>query len=323
MKKVPSKSCFVIGCTGQDGALMCRSLLKKGFEVVGLTRKINYSSINFKKLDIDEKFKVIPLDLNNHEKYMHLIEKYQPSEIYNLSAQSSVGLSFEKPLETYQSIIDATYNLLEICRKANYLGRIFFAGSSEIYGNVKGKAKINNPKFPISPYALAKISSMNFVKFYREIYKLNCLTGVLFNHESCLRPENFVTQKIITGAIKSLKDQKYKFKVGNIDIIRDWGDAEEYVEVIQIITRAKILKDQIICTGRGTSLREFMNKVFNQLSLRWEEHVEIEPSLFRKSDIKRSVGDPEDCFNDTGWKFSVDTDSLIKKLIKEKINKKF
>ncbi|AIQ98278.1 GDP-mannose 4,6-dehydratase [Prochlorococcus sp. MIT 0801] len=321
MTKVPSKSCFVIGCTGQDGSMMCRSLLKKGFEVVGLTRKINYSSVNFKKLDIRGKFKVITLDLKNHEQYINLIEEYQPSEIYNLSAQSSVGLSFEKPLETYQSIINATYNLLEICRKANYEGRIFFAGSSEIYGNVKGKAKINDPKVPINPYALAKISSMNFVKFYREIYKLNCLTGVLFNHESTLRAESFVTQKIITGAIKSLRDQQYKFKVGNVDIIRDWGDAEEYVEAMQIITRATILKDQIICTGKGTSLREFINKVFSQLALQWEKHVEIEPNLFRKSDIQRSVGNPEDCFNDTGWKSSVDIDSLIKKLIKEKINK--
>ena len=313
------QSCFVIGCTGQDGSLLCKSLLNQGHKVIGFTRKLNYSKINFIKLGINEKFKVIPINLTNQDKFIQLIKDYQPSEIYNLSAQSSVGLSFEKPLETYNSIIDVTYNLLEICKKSSYRGRIFFAGSSEIYGNIKKKAKVSDPKYPVSPYALAKNTSMNFVKFYREIYKLNCITGVLFNHESSLRPNKFITQKIITGAIKSLNEKDFKLQVGNINVIRDWGDAEEYVEGIQAVTRAKILKDQIICTGIETSLEKFIDKVFMKLSLNWKNFIEINPELFRESDIDRSVGDPSDCYKDTGWKASIYIDELIDKLIKQKM----
>ena len=314
------KSCFVIGCTGQDGSLLCKSLLTKGFKVIGITRNIDYSQINFLKLGINEKFKVIPADLTNHKEIIELIQDHQPSEIYNLSAQSSVGLSFQKPIETYDSIINTTYNLLEICKKINYQGRIFFAGSSEIYGNVKTRAKVHDPKSPISPYALAKITSMDFVEFYRKIYKLDCVTGVLFNHESFLRPKQFITQKIITGAIKSLKNKNFKFQIGNINIVRDWGDAEEYVEGIQAITRAKKLKDQIICTGIETSLENFIDQVFKKLALNWKNHIEIDPELFRASDIARSVGDPTECQEDTGWKSSINIDQLINKLIHQKIN---
>ena len=314
------QSCFVIGCTGQDGSLLCKSLLNQGHQVIGITRKLNYSKINFIKLGINKKLKVIPIDLTNHEKIIQLIKDNNPSEIYNLSAQSSVGLSFEKPLDTYKSIISVTYNLLEICKKSSYKGRIFFAGSSEIYGNVITRAKVNDPKYPKSPYALAKQTSMNFVEFYREIYKLNCVTGVLFNHESSLRPNNFITQKIITGAIKSFNDKNFKLQVGNINVIRDWGDAEEYVEGIQAITRAKKLKDQIICTGIETSLEQFIDKVFMKLSLNWKNHIEINPTLFRESDIARSVGDPTDCYKETGWKTTIQIDELISKLIKEKKN---
>ena len=314
------KSCFVIGCTGQDGSLLCKSLLDQGCKVIGITRKVNYSKKNFIKLGINEKFKILPLDLNDHDKILELIRDNQPSEIYNLSAQSSVSVSFSKPIETYNSIINVTYNLLEICKKISYQGRIFFAGSSEIYGNVKTRAKVNDPKSPLNPYALAKNTSMNFVEFYRKTYQLNCITGVLFNHESSLRPETFITQKIITGAINSLKERDFKLEIGNINVIRDWGDAEEYVEGIQKITRAKIIKDQIICTGIATSLEEFIDKVFSKLSLNWKNHIKINSKLFRESDIKRSVGDPTACFKDTGWKSSVEIDEMISKLIKNKMN---
>lgn len=315
------KSCFVIGCTGQDGSFLCKSLLNQGFRVIGITRKVNYPKINFIKLRINENFKVITADINDHDKIIELIKNYRPSEIYNLSAQSSVSLSFQKPIETYNSIINFTYNLLEICKKSGYKGRIFFAGSSEIYGNVTTRAKIKDPKSPLNPYALAKNISMNFVEFYRQTYNLNCITGVLFNHESFLRPDTFITQKIITGAIESLKDKNFKLEVGNIKVIRDWGDAEEYVEGIQKITRAKILKDQIICTGIETSLESFIDKVFAKLSLNWKNHIKINSKLFRESDISRSVGDPTDCFKDTGWKSSIDIDELIGKLLKHKMRK--
>ena len=313
------KSCFVIGCTGQDGSLLCKSLLDQGCKVIGITRKVNYSKKNFIKLGINEKFKILPLDLNDHDKILELIRDNQPSEIYNLSAQSSVSVSFSKPIETYNSIINVTYNLLEICKKISYQGRIFFAGSSEIYGNVKTRAKVNDAKSPLNPYALAKNTSMNFVEFYRKTYNLNCITGVLFNHESSLRPDTFITQKIISGAIKSLRDKDFKLEVGNINVIRDWGDAEEYVEGIQKITRATSLKDQIICTGRETSLESFIDKVFMQLSLNWKNHIIINSNLYRETDISRSVGDPTDCWKDTGWKSSIYIDELISKLIKKRM----
>ncbi|AAZ58718.1 GDP-D-mannose dehydratase [Prochlorococcus marinus str. NATL2A] len=312
-----SKTAVVLGCKGQDGSLMCRSLLEKNYKVIGLIRGELKDESNLHKLDIKNKIKIETGDIKDFQIISNLIEKYQPDCVYNLAAQSSVGQSFQNPKETIDSIVNGTMNILNVCKIINYTGRIFFAGSSEMFGNIESKANIDHPQQPNSPYAIAKQTSFNLVKMYREIYALKCTTGILFNHESNLRPETFVTQKIIKTAQEIKKYKKKKLIIGNIDIIRDWGWAPEYINAIQLISNSNLIKDHIVCTGKATSLKTFIQKVFAKLDLDWEEFTVVNKNLFRASDIKRSCGDPTPLFEELGWKSKVNFDSVIERMLNQ------
>lgn len=312
-----SKTAVVLGCKGQDGSLMCRSLLEKNYEVIGLIRGKLKDKSNLHKLDILNKIKIETGDIKDFQIISYLIEKYHPDCVYNLAAQSSVGQSFQNPEETIDSIVNGTINILNVCKVINYTGRIFFAGSSEMFGNIEDKANIDHPQLPNSPYAIAKQASFNLVKMYREIHELKCSTGVLFNHESILRPETFVTQKIIKTAKEIKKNKKKKLIIGNIDIIRDWGWAPEYINAIQLIANSNLIKDHIVCTGEATSLKKLIEKVFAKLDLNWEEFTVVNKNLFRASDIKRSCGDPATLFEELGWKSKVDLKSIIEIMLNQ------
>ena len=275
--------------------------------------------INLKKINIDREIEIIELSLNNQEFLKNIIEVQMPHEIYHLSAQSSVGKSFLKTNETFDSIISSTINILEACRAINFDQRCFFAGSSEIFGNTKKAATINTSKDLRSPYAIGKDFCLNLVKFYRENYNINCVTGILFNHESPLRNENYVTHKIITGAVKSSLDKNHKIQLGNINISRDWGWAEEYIEAIQLIVREKKQNDHIICTGKLTSLIDFINMAYSMMNLNWEDHVLIDDSLKRKNDISISFGNPNELEKSLNWKAKTNIEEIIQKLLKTKI----
>jgi len=275
--------------------------------------------INLKKINIDREIEIIELSLNNQEFLKNIIEVQMPHEIYHLSAQSSVGKSFLKTNETFDSIISSTINILEACRAINFEQRCFFAGSSEIFGNTKKAATINTSKDLRSPYAIGKDFCLNLVKFYRENYHINCVTGILFNHESPLRNENYVTHKIITGAVKSSLDKNHKIQLGNINISRDWGWAEEYIEAIQLIVREKKQNDHIICTGKLTSLIDFINMAYSMMNLNWEDHVLIDDSLKRKNDINISFGNPNELEKSLNWKAKINIEEIIQKLLKTKI----
>ena len=197
----------------------------------------------------------------------------------------------------------------------SFEGKLFFAGSSEMFGETQSKAKITHPHDPKSPYALAKQTSFKMVKLYREIYNIKCITGVLFNHESQFRSKNFITQKIVTGAIECRKNKNHKIKIGNINVHRDWGWAEEYIEAIQLMVKAKSLKDQIICTGELNSLEEFIYVTFDQLNLNYKNHIIFDKKLFREADINRSFGDPKPIQDDLGWKAKFHMKEVIEKLI--------
>ncbi len=310
-----TKTDLILGCTGQDGSFLCKSLLEKGHKVIGLSRKLKNKIKNHIELGIEKDLEINEGDIKNFKTIEELISKYQPQRIFNLAAQSSVGKSISEPIDTMQSIVDGTLNLLEVSRQLNYTGKIFFAGSSEIFGNTKNKANIDHQQKPKSPYGIGKQASFNLVKFYRKIHNLKCITGILFNHESYLRNENFVTQKIIKGAKKIKNKQINKIKLGNINIYRDWGWAPEYVEAMQLITNSNDLKDHVICSGVAYSLKTFIEKVFILYDLNWEEHIEIDKSLFRPCDIEQSLGDPEPLFKDLGWQAKEDINSIINKLI--------
>ena len=313
------KTSLVLGCSGQDGTLLSRSLLRQNYEVIGTSRKIKKDKIsqipNHSILGIEKDIRTIKCDITNFNEVSYLIEKYQPNEIYNLAAQSSVGKSFEYPQETFKSIVDVTLNLLEVCRQIDFKGNLFFAGSSEIFGHTKSGANIKHKQQPVSPYGIAKQTSFNLVKLYRNLYDLKCITGVLFNHESPLRSKNFVTQKIITEALLCQKNKSHKLKLGNINIERDWGWAEEFVEGYQLMNRSLHLKDQILCTGKSTKLKKFVRIVFKKLDLNWRDYVVVDSDFFRKGEIQKSYGDPNQIKNDLNWEAKISLETIIEKLI--------
>ncbi len=312
-----TKTDLILGCTGQDGSLLCKSLLEKGHKVIGLTRGGKQKIKNHIRLQIDKDIEVIEGDITNFETIERLISDYQPDRIYNLAAQSSVGKSINEPINTIQGIVNGTLNILEVSRKLNYQGKLFFAGSSEMFGDTESRANINHIQKPISPYAIGKQASFNLVKLYRNLHNLKSITGVLFNHESHLRNENFVTQKIIKGVIKIKNKKIDKLNLGNIEVIRDWGWAPEYMEAIQLMVNSNNLKDHVICSGSSNSLKVFIEQVFNEYGLDWKEHINIDKKLIRSSEIKASYGDPEPIFKDLGWKAKENLSSIIIKLINE------
>jgi len=314
------KTALIFGCNGQDGSLLSRSLLKKGYKVIGLSRSNIKPSTNHLKLGIHDNIVRVEGNICEFETIASLIETHHPEEIYNLAGQSSVGESFRKPIETINSIVNGTINILEVIKKTSYSGKVFFAGSGEIFGNTQTPADLNHKQRPLSPYAIAKQTSFNLVKTYREINKLNCCTGVLFNHESHLRGEFFVTKKIINTAKAISKNKNSKLKLGNIDVIRDWGWAPEYVEAMQMMLNTEASNDQIICTGSPISLKIFISKVFSYYNLDWQEYIQIDKKFFRPNEIKQSFGNPEQIYNDLGWKAKVNFDSMIDKIINSSLD---
>ena len=318
------KKSLVLGSTGQDGALLSLSLLKQNYVVIGTSRKIQTYGLpeiaNHASLGIEKDIKLENCDPEDFKQVKDIIEKYKPNEIYNLAAQSSVGKSYNYPQKTLKSIVDVTLNILEVCRHIKYDGRIFFAGSSEIFGNTESGAKISDPHKPVNPYGIAKQASYNLVKMYRNLYNLKCVTGILFNHESHMRSEDFVTQKIITGAINCSRNKSHKIRLGNLKISRDWGWAEEYVEGIQLMNRSLNIKDQILCTGKLTKLEEFVQIAFEQLNLNWKDHVLLDKEFLRKSEIYTSYGDPTQMKDDLKWEAELNIHEIIEKLINYKIN---
>jgi len=316
----PTKKALVIGASGQDGSLLCLSLLKKNYSVVGTSRNSCISPKHHSTLGLEKDLILKTCNITDVLNLRKLISEEYPDEIYNLAAQSSVGKSFTNPSETIESIVNGTLNLLETCKELKYRGNIFFAGSSEIFGTTEVPATVNHSQNPSNPYAVAKQASFNLVKIYRQIHGLKCKTGILFNHESPFRGNQFVTQKIISSAINCLKDKNKKLELGNLGISRDWGWAEEYVEAIQIINNSNSSKDHVICTGKLTKLIDFVSITFEKLNLNYNEHLIINKNYIRQTDIVKSFGNPKPLFDELKWKAELNINEIIEKLIEFKIS---
>jgi len=307
---------LICGVSGQDGSYLAQFLLGKGYDVFGTSRDAQGSSFNnLIKLGIKERVEFLSLAPEDFRSVLEALRKSNPDEIYFLAGQSSVGLSFEQPAETIQSIALGTLNLLEGCRMINKNIRLYHAGSSECFGDTHGLPADENTSFhPMSPYAVAKSSAYWLVNNYREAYGLFACTGILFNHESPLRPERFVTQKII-HAVKRIADgSAEKLKLGRLDISRDWGWAPEYVEAMWLMLQQDKLQDFVIATGKTITLEEFVSTAFAQAGLDWKEHVVQDLALFRPTDLKVGRADPSKALNQLGWKASVGGVEVVKKM---------
>ena len=318
-----AKKALIIGITGQDGAYLAKHLLAKGYEVTGSSRDVMASSFNnLNALGIRDKLKLISVSINDFRSVFNAIQTFNPDEIYNLAGQTSVGLSFDQPVEAIESIAIGTLNILEVIRLLNKPVRFYNAGSSECFGDTGSLAANENTPFaPRSPYAVAKSTAKWLTNSYRESYGLYACTGILFNHESPLRPERFVTQKIIAGAAKIKAGQLNTLQLGNLDISRDWGWAPEYVEAMWLMMQQDKPDDFVIGTGRMESLKYFAAQAFEYFGLDWNDHVKIEPSFFRPNEILCSVGNPEKAIKVLNWSRPTDVDGVIQRMCEAQANK--
>ena len=321
--KLATKKALIIGITGQDGAYLTNHLLAKGYEVTGSSRDVMASNFNnLNALSIRAQVKLISVSINDFRSVFNAIQESDPDEIYNLAGQTSVGLSFDQPVEAIESIAIGTLNILEVIRLLNKPVRFYNAGSSECFGDTGNTpANEHTPFAPRSPYAVAKSTAKWLINSYRESYGLYACTGILFNHESPLRPERFVTQKIIAGAAKIKVGQLDKLQLGNLDISRDWGWAPEYIQAMWLMMQLDQPDDFVIATGRKETLKYFVAKSFEYFGLDWQKYVEIEPSFFRPNEIVSSVGNPEKAIKALGWSKPTDVDGVIKMMCAEQEKK--
>ena len=315
------KKALVCGISGQDGSYLSKLLLDKGYEVWGTSRDAQMSNFsNLIKLGIKEKVNLLSMAITDFRSVLQVLTRCQPDEVYNLSGQSSVGLSFEQPVETLESIATGTLNLLEAIRFLGLPTKFYNAGSGECFGDTHGVAADENTPFrPRSPYGVAKAAAFWEVANYREAYGLFACSGVLFNHESPLRPERFVTQKIVSAACKIAQGAKQKLSLGNINIYRDWGWAEEYVVAMHLMLQQAEPQDYVIATRESHSLEEFVSETFAAVNLNWQYHVNIESGLMRPTDIAKSLGNPEKAKVNLGWEPKYKMSDIVRAMISSKL----
>ena len=312
------RTALICGVSGQDGSYLAQLLLKKGYQVFGTSRDVQGSSFwNHHYLGIQNKIKYISMIPEDFRSVLVAIQESNPDEIYYLAGQSSIGLSFEQPAETIQSIVLGTLNILEGCRMMDKTIRIYNAGSGECFGDSGAHpANESTPFHPMSPYAVAKTSSHFLVNNYRNAYGLFACTGILFNHESPLRPERFVTQKIMRAVKRISEGSKENLRLGRLDIERDWGWAPEYVEAMWLMLQQDKPRDFVIATGTTISLEEFVRAAFELAGLNWLEHVIQDPTLFRPTDLVIGRADCTKANEYLGWHAATKGINVVKKMYK-------
>lgn len=311
------KTALICGVSGQDGAFLAKLLLQKGYRVFGTSRDAQGGGFsNLQKLGIREKVRVLSMAPEDFRSVFMAIKASQPDEVYFLAGQSSVGLSFEQPAETIQSFTLGTLNILEACRMSDKPTRQYHAGSSECFGDTSGvPATETTPFRPRSPYAVAKASSFWLVDNYREAYGLYACTGILFNHESPLRPSRFVTQKIIQAAKRIAGGSPEILELGRLDIARDWGWAPDYVEAMWQMLQQAAPDDYLIATGNTYTLQAFVEAAFSQVGLDWQQHVRQSSELLRPTDIAVSSADPSKAMQRLGWRAKFDMPHVVERMI--------
>jgi GDPmannose 4,6-dehydratase len=314
------KTALICGVSGQDGAYLAQLLLNKGYTVCGTSRDAQISSFpNLLRLGIRSRLKLESVALNDFRSVLQALVKIQPDEVYNLAGQTSVGLSFEQPVETLESISIGTLNLLEAIRFLGKPIKFYNAGSSECFGDSSDKpADETTPFRPRSPYAVAKSAAFWQVSNYREAYGIFACSGILYNHDSPLRPERFVTQKIVSSACRIAQGSLEKLHLGNISIQRDWGWAEDYVEAMYLMLQQEQPDDYVIATGESCSLADFIAAAFSCVNLDWHEYVVSDASLFRPTDIAVGRANPSKAKEKLGWQAKHKLKAIVQMMIRAK-----
>jgi len=312
---------LITGITGQDGAYLSKLLLDKGYDVIGITRDTSdIRTTNLRYLGIDKDIELVKANLLDLSNILRLISEYKPDEMYNLAAQSSVGLSFEQPIGTLEFNIISTANMLEAIRNASAGTRFYNASSSEMYGKIKSEnlpVTEETVLHPVSPYSISKASAHWITVNYREAYDLFAVCGILFNHESALRGENFVTKKILEGAVKIKKGLQDDITLGNLDVSRDWGYAPEYIKAMWLMLQQDKADDYIICSGEANTLEDFTRKVCEKTGIDYDEKVKFSKKFYRPVELEIIYGDNSKAKEGLNWDYNISFDELIEKLVED------
>ncbi len=316
---------IITGIGGQDGAYLAKYLISLGYRVTGITRSLSsFQDFRLKYLGILDQVRLIECREMDRESLVRILDEIRPDEVYNLAAQSSVGLSFEQPYATIQFNILSVLSWLEAILETDKSIKFYQASSSEMFGNIdKNKLPLReNLMFhPASPYGISKASAHWLVVNYREARQLFAANGILFNHESVLRGMNYVVKKIINHLVKiHLNYTDQPLSVGNTAIRRDWGYAPYYVEAMHKILQHKVADDFLVCSGNVMSLEDLIDKACSRLSLDRDRYVKTDPALYRPSELFEIYGDPSKARQELGWKYDLSNDELIGKLIEDEMD---
>jgi GDPmannose 4,6-dehydratase len=312
-----AKHALICGISGQDGAYLTELLLGKGYTVTGTSRDVGGNEFrNLKSMGLHERVRLLSMNLTDFRSVLQVLSQTKPDEVYNLAGMSIVSLSFEQPVDTFESIAVGALNLLEAIRFLGRPVRLYNACSSECFGDTGGTPANEDTQFrPRSPYATARAAAFWAVANYRDAYGMHASSGILFNHESALRPARFVTRKAVSAACRIAKGSKERLKLGNLTIVRDWGWAPEYVDAMWRIVQADKARDYVVATGEAHSLEELVAEAFSALGLEWRAHVDMDPSLGRPTDPAVVCGDPKRIKSDLGWEAQTRMPALVRKLI--------
>lgn len=316
------KRALICGISGQDGSYLAKLLIDRDYEVWGSSRDAEMTQFsNLHRLGVYGSVHLVSLNLRDLSSTVGLLRKVQPDEVFSLAGQSSVGLSFEQPVETYESVTLGTLTLLEAIRLSNPEIRLYNAGSTECFGDTgDGIANECSQFHPRSPYAIAKASAYWTVANYRDAYRMFACTGILSNHDSPLRPRRFVTRKIIHAVASLAKGVgDGKLSLGDVNIERDWGWAPEYVHAIVRMLEQPNPRDYIVATGKSHKLVEFVQTAYQLIDRDWRDHVSIDGNLIRPTDIHRSRVDPSEAVAGLGWQARYGMTDVVAMMLESEI----
>ena len=319
------KKALITGIGGQDGSYLAEFLLKKNYTVYGILPR--RSSPELQTLRIEKILSKIILsygDILDKSNIDEIIKKIKPHEVYHLAAQSHVGISFKSPFLTTQIDCIGTLNVLESVKAYSPSSKFYNAATSEIYGNFNKEGKINENSImePVSPYGVAKHAAYQFVRIYRKSYNLFATNGILFNHESPRRGLNFVTAKIVKGALDIKFNNKKYIELGNLDAKRDWGHAKDYVKAMWMMLQQKKPQDFVISTGKAKSVRDVLRYVFKKLELKnYKNYVKINKRYIRPNELHHLKGDPRKAIKILKWKHEYTFETMLDEMIVELKNR--
>jgi len=316
-----TKKALITGIAGQDGSYLTELLTSKGYEVHGIVRRHSVAeNQNFRLAKLSGLGNVHTHygDLLDYPSLTRIISQVQPDEIYNLGAMSHVRVSFDMPSFTIQTNALGVLHMLEVYRTTCPNAKFYQASSSEMFGNSvddDDTQRLTTPMNPVSPYGCAKVMGFNLVRHYRHAYKLHACNGILFNHESPRRGSNFVTNKVVKGAVSIKKGLQDKLELGNMDSYRDWGHSKDYVRAMHMITNHETPDEFIVATGEAHSVRDLCEKVFAKLGMNYEDYIVQNPKYMRPEELKYLRGDSSKAREVLGWEPEYTFDTMLDEMI--------